>query len=254
MRLKSVYMRVLGVFYGIKWAELARRPYPVVLAAAPQKLVPLLLLLPDGLVLAFTFFPDLLGISSSAPLHESTIKTSKEAAQHTSESTFREDDCRIKGRACKEVDTHTNLTRCRRQLLRHGLGGSKTTAHRLAPAISLCFVRECHYLQSKQHEDGATQKHIKPLRALHGQQERRGIAKARKRGARRPVRARRISPAVEELQPAEGSRETRLVSTDDVQATGSRMGANFAREDMGCCSLETRSHLLGHKTMPFFLF
>ena len=75
MRLKSVYMRVLGVFYGIKWAELARRPYPVVLAAAPQKLVPLLLLLPDGLVLAFTFFPDLLGISSSAPLHESTTNT-----------------------------------------------------------------------------------------------------------------------------------------------------------------------------------
>ena len=53
MRLKSVYMRVLGVFYGIKWAELARRPYPVVLAATPQKLVPLLLLLPDGPVLAF---------------------------------------------------------------------------------------------------------------------------------------------------------------------------------------------------------
>ena len=231
-----------------------RRPYLVVLAAAPQNLVSLLLLLPDGLVLAFTFFPDLLGISSSAPLHESTIKTSKEAAQHTSESTFCEDDCRIEGRACKEVDTHTNLTRCRRQLLRHGLGGSKITAHRLAPAISLCFVRECHYLQSKQHEDGATQKHIKPLRALHGQQERRGIAKARKRGARRPVRARRISPAMGGLQPAEGSRETRLVSTDDVKATGSRIGANFAREDMGCRSpYETRLRFLA-KSMPFFLF
>ena len=82
----------------------------------------------------------------------------------------------------------------------------------------------------------------------------RDIDRARKRGARRHVRARRISPAVEELQPAEGSRETRLVSTDDVKATGSRIGANFAREDMGCRSLETRSHLLGHKTMPFFLF
>ena len=254
MRLKSVYMRVLGVFYGIKWAELARRPYPVVLAAAPQKLVPLLLLLPDGLVLAFTFFPDLLGISSSAPLHESTTKTSKEAAQHTSESTFCEDDCRIEGRACKEVDTHTNLTRCRRQLLRHGLGGSKITAHRLAPAISLCFVRECHYLQSKQHEDGATQKHIKPLRALHGQQERRGIAKARKRGARRPVRARRISPAMGGLQPAEGSRETRLVSTDDLQASRSSIVSDLGSRGHGMPLSLREKITFSSKSMPFFWF
>ena len=52
MRMKSVYMRGLGVFNGTWWAGARRRPYLVVLAAAPQNLVSLLLLLPDGLVLA----------------------------------------------------------------------------------------------------------------------------------------------------------------------------------------------------------
>ena len=52
MRLKSVYMRSLGAFNGILVGGARRRPYLVVLAAAPQHLVSLLLLLPDGLVLA----------------------------------------------------------------------------------------------------------------------------------------------------------------------------------------------------------
>ena len=74
------------------------------------------------------------------------------------------------------------------------------------------------------------------------------------RGARRPVRARRISPAVEELQPAEGSRETRLVSTDDVNSNRIQDPSEFRSRGHGMpLSLDTRSPSWPQNHAFFFL-
>ena len=147
---------------GFSWRSSLARPHLAVLAAAPQHLVSGCFCCQMVLCWPIPFPPDLLGISSSAPLHETT-KTQENTA-HSTQATahFVRMTVALRVRACREVEAHTNHTRCRGQLVHHGLNGSKMTAHRLAPAISFCSVRSYLDLESKEQNDVATQKHIKP--------------------------------------------------------------------------------------------
>ena len=164
----SIYALEIGIYARLRlflWDLVGgarQRPHLAVLAAAPQHLVSGCFCCQMVLCWPIPFPPDLLGISSSAPLHETT-KTQENTA-HSTQATahFVRMTVALRVRACREVETHTNHTRCGGQLVHHGLNGSKMTAHGLAPAISFCFVRGSHDVTSKEQNDVATQKDSKP--------------------------------------------------------------------------------------------
>ena len=147
---------------GFSWRSSLARPHLAVLAAAPQHLVSGCFCCQMVLCWPISFSPDLVGISFSAPLHETTKTQEKTAHSTQATAHFVRMTVALRVRACREVEAHTNHTRCRGQLVHHGLNGSKMTAHRLAPAISFCFMRSYLDLESKEQNDVATQKHSKP--------------------------------------------------------------------------------------------
>ena len=163
----SIYALEIGIYARLRlflWdlVGVARqRPHLAVLAAAPQHLVSGCFCCQMVLCWPIPFPPDLLGISSSAPLNETTKTQEKTAHRTQATAHFVRMTVALRVRACREVEAHKKHTRCRRQLVHHCLNGSKMTAHRLAPAISFCFMRSYLDLESKEQNDVATQKHSK---------------------------------------------------------------------------------------------
>ena len=115
----SIYALEIGIYARLRlflWDLVGgarQRPHLAVLAAAPQHLVSGCFCCQMVLCWPIPFPPDLLGISSSAPLHEAT-KTQENTA-HSTQATahFVRMTVALRVRACREVETHTNHTRCR---------------------------------------------------------------------------------------------------------------------------------------------